>query len=556
MRMIQIELNGRPLKVPDTTTILALAASDNQNGSELKRPIGALVNHRLVPLDSDLHDGAKVQLIDADTEMGQEIYRRGCTLLLLESVRQLFPGVRLVVGQSLADGVYFDWIGEPALSRRHLDAVRERMKKLAAEDVGFEQERCGVPEAIRRFTALNLLDRVALLRTFWHETVRLVRLGQTLDLHHGPVPPSAGYLTRFGLSPYPPGFVLRFPTPSFSGSLDEPPLNTNKLFLIHRQTREWNHALGVENVGQLNELCLNGGVDELIRVSEGFHEKAIAEIADAIVNNRRRIRLVLIAGPSSSGKTTFLKRLSVQLKVSGLNPVGLSIDNYYRNREDTPRDENGEYDFEAIEAIDLELFNQHLVDLLEGREVRTPVFDFPSGRRQPLERSRPMRLGERDLLVVEGIHGLNERLTAQVPAASKYKVYVSALTQLCLDDANRIRTSDARLLRRIVRDRLYRGYSPAETLRLWPSVRRGEVRNIFPFQESADDMFNTALPYESAVLKVYAERFLLEVPQEHPAYGEVHRMMKFLSLFVGIFPDAVPQNSILREFIGGSTFKY
>jgi uridine kinase len=251
-----------------------------------------------------------------------------------------------------------------------------------------------------------------------------------------------------------------------------------------------------------------------------------------------------------------LKRLAVQLRVNGLNPVGLSIDNYYLNREDTPKDEKGEYDFESIEAIDLPMFNEHLVALLGGREVDTPEFDFASGRRAAKERCQRMRLQPRDILVIEGIHGLNDRLTSQVPAANKYKIYVSALTQLSLDDANRIHTTDSRLLRRIVRDRLYRGYGVADTLRLWPSVRRGEVRNIFPFQESADDMFNTALPYETAVLKVYAERFLLEVPQEDPAYGEVHRLMKFLSLFVGIFPDEVPQNSILREFIGGSTFHY
>ncbi len=556
MKLVNIKLDGRPLRIPDSTPILALVAGESDPGLGLRRPIGALVNNRRVSLNATLYEGAEVRLIDALSAPGLRIYRRGCILMLLEATRRLFPGVRLVVGQSLGDGFYFDWTGEPPIDDGRLERIRVEMEKMVAEDLPFEQERTGVPEALRRFRVLGLTDRVELLNTFWHETIRLVHLDGTVDIHHGPTPPSTSYLNCFGLVPYPPGFVLRFPEREDCGPLDRPPPDTSKLFQIHRQSKEWNRMLGVENIGQLNREVIQSGIHELIRVSEGFHEKRIAEIASQIVAKRDRVRIVLIAGPSSSGKTTLLKRLSVQLKCNGLKPMGLSIDNYYVNRVDTPLDADGNYDFESIEAIDLELFNRQLVELLDGREVATPRFDFESGKRVPAAKWRTLRLDPGEVLIVEGIHGLNDRLTDQVPQENKFKLYVSALSQLCLDDANRIHTTDLRLLRRTVRDRLYRGYSASETLASWPSVRRGEQRNIFPFQEQADAMFNTTLPYEAAVLKVYAERFLLDVMQDDLNYHEVHRLMKLLSLIVGIFPDRVPQNSILREFIGGSTFRY
>jgi uridine kinase len=556
MKTLQIELAGKSLKVPESTSILALVASETDPGLGLKRPIGTLVDNRLASLDSTLHEGAKVEMIGIDSKDGMEIYRRGCTLLLLEATRRLFQDVRLVVGQSLGNGYFFDWTGTPAMEPEHLKSIEREMNELVDSDAPFEQERCGVQEAVRRFRLRGLSDRVDLLDTFWHQTIRLVHLGDTMDILHGPVPPSAGYLTHFGLAAYPPGFVLRFPDPRCTEPLDHAPANQTKLFTSHRQSKDWNRTLGVENVGQLNRLCTHGGIRDVIRISEGFHEKRISEIADTIVSDRDRIRIILIAGPSGSGKTTFLKRLSVQLRVLGLKPMGLSIDNYYVNREETPIDEEGEYDFESIDALDLPLLNEHLVDLLAAKEVTTPRFSFATGQRQPKDRWVKMRLSPTDVLMMEGIHGLNDQLTCQIPAESKYKIYLSALTQLCLDDSNRIHTTDARLLRRIVRDRLYRGYRTSDTLRLWSSVSRGEVRDIYPYQESADDVFNSALVYETAVLKVYTERFRLEVPQDFEGYPEVHRLMKFLSLFVGIFPDSVPQNSILREFIGGSTFSY
>jgi uridine kinase len=321
------------------------------------------------------------------------------------------------------------------------------------------------------------------------------------------------------------------------------------------EARSWQELLGVHHVGQLNRICIDGEVRHLIRVGEGLHEKKIAAIADEILQRSPEIRLVTVAGPSSSGKTTFVRRLGIQLRVNGIQPVALSLDDYYVDREKTPVDEDGNLDFEALEAIDLELFHTHLGDLLRGREVRTPHYDFVTGRRVPESQWKTLRLEPDQVLVIEGIHGLNGRLTESVPEALRFRVFVSALSQLAIDDHNRIFTSDARLIRRIVRDRLFRGFTAERTLGLWDRVRRGEGRWIYPFQEAADVMFNSSLPYEPAVLRVWAERFLLQVPRSSPTYAEAYRLLRFLSLFVSVFPDEVPQTSILREFIGGSSFR-
>ena len=384
-------------------------------------------------------------------------------------------------------------------------------------------------------------------------TVPTISLGKAHSLMHGPVAPSAGGLGNFTLQPYNGGVILRFPDRSVTRAPEVS--ETSNLFKVYRDTRRWNEIVGVGNVGQFNELCINGGVREIVKVAEGLHEKKIAEIADRVLASGK-VKLVLIAGPSSSGKTTFTKRLAVQLRVDGARPISLSLDNYYRNRDDTPRDEEGKFDFEAIEAIDLELLNQHLEALLAGAHVATPVFDFHTGKRRPPEMWESMQLGPDDILLIEGIHGLNERMTSAVAANLKFRCYVSALTQLTIDEHERIFTSDARLLRRIVRDRIYRGYPAEKTLDMWPSVRRGEQRHIFPFQEQAHAIFNSALVYEPAVLKTYAERFLFEVPTSSSAFLEADRLLHFLALFVPVFSEEVPQTSILREFIGGSSFSY
>ncbi|MBI5500376.1 MAG: nucleoside kinase [Deltaproteobacteria bacterium] len=554
MASITVDFEGHRVQLPAGAKITELTG---RRSHPRGMPVAALLNQRLVSLERPLIDGAVVQVVTRDDPEGLRIVRRSTCLLLYEAFRRVAPQARVVSGQTLGPWYYFDLAGTDEPVPELVARARAEMERLRAEDLRFEVQRLNTDEAVERFAKEGRHDRMALLRTWWHESVRVVNVGGYLDIRHGPVVPSAAYLPPFALHPYANGFVLGFAAggPSAADVAQAPPLMKG-LLGIYQETKAWNRVLGVANVGDLNRVCTTNEYRHLISVAEGFHEKKIATIADRIAGCGGRARLILVAGPSSSGKTTFTKRLAVQLQVAGLHPVALSVDDYYIDRERTPLGEDGKPDFEALEAVDLELFNEHLRRLLAGEEVRTPRYDFISGRRVEPEKWRAMKLADCDVLIVEGIHGLNERLTAAVPPESKYRIYVSALTQLSLDDQNRLSTSDARLLRRIVRDRIYRGHTAAATIATWPNVRRGEEKHIFPFQESADAMMNTALLYETAVLKVYAQRFLLEVPTDHPSFAEAYRLLKFLELFVPVFPDRVPQNSILREFIGGSIFQY
>jgi len=552
--IVRVKYRGETITVPEGATIASIVSSKDGCEGGWNSPVAAVVDSRLMSLDSKVYEGADIFPVFVWDEQGELVYRRSLSVLLQAASRLVFPEVKLIVGQSLAGGNFYLWEGSPQLSEERVSKIEEKMRELVASDIPIEQERCGTARAIDIFTQAGMEDRVALLRTWWHETVRLVRIGNYIDIYHGPVAPSTGRLPYFALCYFPPGLILKYP----EGKKGENPSRkikvTKQLFDVYMETYEWNRIIGVSNIGQLNNFVIEGFIEELIRVAEGLHEKKIAHIADMVVQKNSRV--VLIAGPSSSGKTTFGKRLGVQLKVNGRNPVILSIDDYYVNRENTPKDEKGEPDFESIYAVDLPLLNQHLSELLQGKEVLTPKFSFERGERQPQSKWKLMKLGSKDILMIEGIHALNDKLTASIPEKEKFKIYVSALSQLCLDDANRISTTDVRLIRRIVRDRLYRGYGAEETIAKWPSVRRGEARNIFPFQEKADIMFNSTLPYELSVLKVYAVKFLLEVAKSSPSFLEAYRLLKFLDLLVPIFPDKVPHNSIIREFIGGSFFHY
>jgi uridine kinase len=543
------------VKAPARSTIGECAARAGAPTSGWKAPSAAVLDGRLVSLDHVLYDGAEVRLVYPQESVGREVYRRSLTIVLQAAVHRLFPGVRLVVGQSLGGGYYYDWEGEPAPTARIVGELEEAMRSLVDDDLPIELVRVGERQAIRMFRERSMRDRALLLETWWHESVRLVRLGDYYDIRHGPVVPNTGRLPYFNLKILRKGVLLRFPEPGQDGPPKGQPKVVKLLFDVFRETKEWNAILGIGAVGDINSACLSGEIDSIIRVAEGLHEQKVVHIAGDLCS-RGSVRLALIAGPSSSGKTTFSKRLGVQLRVLGVNPVSISVDDYYVDREDTPRDRRGEYDFEAIGAVDLDLFNSHLEKLVDGGEVRVPRYHFGRGRRVDEERWKPMRLGEDDVLVVEGIHALNPRLTRIVPDGVKFKIYVSALTQLCLDNANRISTTDVRLLRRLVRDRLFRGYAARETLSKWPSVKRGEARNIFPYQDQADVMFNSTLVYELSVLKTFAQRFLLEVKHDAPEFLEAYRLLKFLDLFVGASPDMVPRTSIIREFIGGSHFRY
>ena len=355
--------------------------------------------------------------------------------------------------------------------------------------------------------------------------------------------------------PYSAGLLLRVPVRG-SVKVQGRARIGKKLFAAHVESRAWIRQLGVANLGQLNALCVSGGIEDLIRVAEGVHEKQVARIADEIARRRGRVRLVLVAGPSSSGKTTFVKRLDVQLRVNGLRPVALSVDNFFVPRSCTPRDENGQRDFECLEALDLKLFNHVLHDLLVYGEARVPRYDFHTGRPTARSTWQALHLEPNEVLLVEGIHALNPALTPAVPPSHAFKIYISTLTQLSIDDHNRIFTSDIRLVRRITRDRRYRGYSAADTIHRWPMVRRGEMKHIFPYREQADAIFNSALVYEHAVLRNYVERYLLEIDEHDDASQEAYRLLGFLRRVVPVLPDAVPHNSLLREFIGDSAFHY
>ncbi len=517
--------------------------------------LSALVNRRQVMLDFPLRGQVELDLVLYGDREGESVYKRSVCLMFYEALLGLYPEVRPVIGQSLSNCYHYSLRGEHPPFEEIARRLEAEMVRLHRESRPFVRQTVTIEEVENYFGARGYEDKLLLLATHRSSTVHVISCGEFTDLAHGPYAPHTGCLPTFGVIPYQDGLVLRFPRRSDRDHLPE--FTPRKLlFETYVETRRWEQVLGIHHLGQLNRLCLTGEIRRIVRVAEGLHEKRIAQIADEILGRRPGVRLVLVAGPSASGKTTFVKRLGIQLRVNGIEPIGLSLDNYYVERKRTPVGEDGEPDFEALEAIDLELFHRQLGGLLAGEEVLTPRFDFVTGTRKERGKWIPVRLEDHHLLVVEGIHGLNHRLTETVSRHEVYRIYVSALSQLAIDDHNRIFTADARLVRRIVRDRLFRGFDSERTLLLWERVRRGEGRWIFPFQEQADVMFNSALSYEPAVLKTYAERFLLQVPRTSPAYAEAYRLLKFLSMFVPIFPDEVPNTSILREFIGGSTFRY
>lgn len=525
------------------------------NGEIPDTVLSALVNRRQVMLDFPLRGVVDLELVRYGDREGESVYKRSVSLMFYEACHELFPEARPVIGQSLGNCYHYQIRGGHPPLEEMAPALENEMRSIYQETRPFVRSTVTIEEAEKYFRAQGCEDKLTLLATRRSSTVHTLSCGEFVDLAYGPSAPHTGCCPTFGVIPFEDGLMLRFPRRADRSRL---PRFTPRplLFNTYMEARRWQELLGVENLGQLNRVCLDGKDPHLVRIAEGLHEKKIAQIADEILSRQPGVRLVTLAGPSSSGKTTFAKRLGVQLRVNGIEMVSLSLDNYYVDREKTPLDEEGKLDFESLEAIDLPMFHQHLAEILAGEPVLTPRFDFVTGSRRPENEWVPMRLADNHVLVVEGIHGLNDRLTQSVPKQKIYRVFISALSQLAIDGHNRIFTSDARLIRRIVRDQLFRGFTAERTLNLWDRVRRGEGKWIFPFQEQADVMFNSALVYEPAVLKVFAERFLLQVPRTSAAYTEAFRLLKHLSMFVPIFPDEVPQTSILREFIGGSSFTY
>ncbi len=555
MRDVTITIEGQPaVTTPAGTRVRELLPAKLPNGLDV---IAARVNNDVVSLSYPLTVNSAIAPLTLAASHGWRVYRWSLGFLLAMAVRNISTAAQLRVRNSLGNGLFcsIDWPDAEAVAplAARVARLEQAMRELVARDLPVEQEWESYEDALRLFEQTGQADTVNLLRHRNPPRVATIRCGTFRDLAHEPLVYRTGLLQLFRLTPYETGFVLDMP------ALDAPdrvaPFEPQPhLFHVYQEHAAWGRILGVTTVGQLNEAVANRQADDIIQTAEALHEKKLAAIATAIADRKPTVRLVLVAGPSSSGKTTFAKRLMSHLRVNGLRPVVVSTDDYFVGDEHNPRDEQGYLDYEHIESMDLPRLNRDLLDLLEGREVHLRNFDFPTktGR----DRAETSRLGPQDVIIMEGNHCLNPQLTSQVPRAVKFLIYVSALTQLSVDHYNRISTTDNRLIRRLVRDDQFRGHSALRTLERWPSVRRGEKRWIFPYQHLADAIFNSALDYELAVLKPFAVTLLNQVKPDHLEYAEARRLTGFLHNFLSLPSITVPGDSILREYIGGSLLKY
>lgn len=515
-------------------------------------PVAAKVNNKVVGLAMRLYHNADLEYLGLDTNSGSRTYTRTLFFVLCKAVHDLFPKGNVVIDIPVSNGYYCDLRIGRQVTKADVDAVRKRMSEIIASDLPIRRCESTTEEAVKVFEEGGTSSKVKLLLSMGDLYTVYYELDGYADYYYGALLPSTGGLTLFGLEPYYEGMLLRIPS-SYNPKVLGEMIKQDKMFGIFQEHHRWQNILGISTVGDFNDIVVRGGTSLLINVSEALQEKKIAHIAEEI-SARPEVRMVLIAGPSSSGKTTTCKRLSIQLVCNGRKPVMVSLDDYFVDRDLTPRDEKGDFDFESIHALNIPLLNEQLMALFKGEEVELPRYNFQKGKS---ERSgKKLRLGPNDILVIEGIHALNPELTAKIPEEQKFRVYASALTTILLDNHNYIPTTDNRLLRRIIRDDKYRGVSARETIRRWPSVRAGEQKWIFPYQENADEMFNTAMIYELAVLKGQALRLLERVPQNVDEYSEAYRLCKFLRYFIDIPEGSLPQTSLLREFLGGSSFVY
>ena len=506
-------------------------------------------DHRLRELNKTVKKDMEISFITMTDKDGKRAYRRSAVLLMQKAANNLWQNdVMIRVNHSLGQG-YFCSMEGVELTKANILMLKEEMLRVVAQDYPIEKYNVNRDEAIELFEGFGLIDKKLTMEYRRNSRVNLYSVDGFVDYHFGFMVPSTGYIKWFDLDLYENGFVIMFPNKN--GSVVEPLVTSSKLFHTLQDSKQWSQMLGVGTVGALNEAISHGGGHELILLQEALMEERIGNIAAQIAASHDK-KFVMIAGPSSSGKTTFSNRLSIQLRAKGLKPHPIGLDDYYIDRDKCPRDENGEFDFECLESIDVEKFNEDMTALLNGEEILMPSFNFKTGRRE--YRGKKLKLGENDILVIEGIHGLNDKLSYTLPAESKFRIYISALTQLNIDEHNPLPTTDGRLLRRIVRDARTRGTSAQETLGMWASVRRGEEKYIFPFQDSADVMFNSALVYEMAVLKVYAEPLLFQIPRDSEEYLEAKRLLKLLDYFLPLPTEGIAQNSLVREFVGGSCF--
>ena len=516
--------------------------------------LGAIVNNKLKELTYEIYKPKNVKFIDYTDPAGKRMYMRSLTFILYKAIQDVLPNVGFRVEHSISNGLYCRIKDKNTiLTQENIAKIKLRMLEIIKSDIPFERQEMETEKAIELFESQGLHEKTNLLLTRGNVYTSVYKLDTTVDYFYGFLLPRTGLLEVFDLQHYYNGMLL-LPPDKKNPNEAKQILQQEKMLQIFSEYKRWGKILRISNVGDLNRSVEEKKISELIKIYEAMHEKKISQIADRIRKKWKKIKIILIAGPSSSGKTTFGKRLAIQLKVAGIEPINLSLDNYFVDREHTPLDENGEYDFESIEALDVKLFNQNLQELLDGKEIQLPKFSFEKGKRT--YNGDKLKINGKNVLVIEGIHALNPKLTSLISDEVKFKIYISALTSISIDGHNRIHSTDNRLIRRIIRDYRYRSYSALNTIKRWPSVRNGEERNIFPYQENADVMFNSALPYELGVLKSHAEPILRQVQPNQPEYSEANRLLKFFSYFIPIADNEIPKNSLMREFLGGSTFEY
>lgn len=554
MLQIYCKNNNSTREFPEGSSLL-----DIYNGFNLAMPYGpvsAKVNNKAESLDFRVYYNKDIEFLDITSSSGMRTYVRSLFFILVKAVEELYPQGSISLEHPISKGYFCKLHIDRTIGLDDVQRIKQKMQEIIAADIPYTRTESHTEEVVRLFEKRGMMDKARLLDTYGQLYSYYYQLGDTVDCYYSSLVPSTGYIRLFDIVKYYDGLLLRIPSRENPTKLEEV-VKQEKMLEVFQEYHRWNQILGISTVGDLNVACNHGHATDLINVSEALQEKKIAQIADEITHRNqdgKRVKLVLISGPSSSGKTTFSKRLSIQLMTNGLKPYPISLDDYFVNRNDTPLDENGKHDFESLYAVDLPFFEEQLTILLNGGEVELPRYNFTTGKREMS--GKKLRIDEHMILIIEGIHALNPALTPHIPNENKYKVYVSALTTILLDNHNYIPTTDNRLLRRIIRDYKYRNYSAEETIARWPSVRAGEEKWIFPYQENADAMFNSALLFELAVLKDYVEPVLRKVPNRCPEYSEAHRLLRFLNYFVSVQDKELPPTSLLREFLGGSSFQY
>lgn len=554
MQQIYCKNNNSTREFPEGSSLL-----DIYNGFNLVMPYGpvsAKVNNKVESLDFRVYYNKDIEFLDITSSSGMRTYVRSLFFVLVKAVEELYPQGNISLEHPISKGYFCKLHIDRTIGLDDVQRIKQKMQEIIAADIPYTRTECHTEKVVRLFEERGMPDKARLLDTYGQLYSYYYQLGDTVDCYYSSLVPSTGYIHLFDIVKYYDGLLLRIPNRENPTKLEEV-VKQEKMLEVFQEYHRWNQILGISTVGDLNVACNEGHATDLINVSEALQEKKIAQIAVEITHRNqdgKRVKLVLISGPSSSGKTTFSKRLSIQLMTNGLKPYPISLDDYFVNRNDTPLDENGKHDFESLYAVDLPFFEEQLTTLLNGGEVELPRYNFTTGKREMS--GKKLRIDEHMILIIEGIHALNPALTPHIPNENKYKVYVSALTTILLDNHNYIPTTDNRLLRRIIRDYKYRNYSAEETIARWPSVRAGEEKWIFPYQENADAMFNSALLFELAVLKDYVEPVLRKVPNRCPEYSEAHRLLRFLNYFVSVQDKELPPTSLLREFLGGSSFQY